>query len=334
MPADLKAQWERQTFDRVYGGRTLNDVKGNGDKFPDFLVQCFPNSPYFGVEVTDFYHSETSVRLGRKPGYSGRLLDGHDIEDKVDRTTLSVGEVDVLREDNSVHASGVRAIIQKLPSPCECARQVAERIGQKANRMRASMTDLSHVNLIIHDRTEVLRLIRKSDFYRTYFVPELVAAISEAPFREVYFVTVAEGEQLYICLKMLYLLAEIHYFNSVVMDQGLVEQIPPDVDELELFASFLQATVKSTVLVHRDTAGTEVILGDSGIVIAKDNSVVVRLHFDHPISSNAAPPTVQWQTILGAKFFEVMNTYRKLHTFSTEAFFSIHKADAHMLTGK
>lgn len=321
MDVDTRKQRERRILEMVYSDRSFDDLKES--ECPDFLVRHFPKSPYFGVEITELYHSETNARLDRISGYVLQLLDGEAFKHKDDRKTLNVTEVDILREDNSVRAKDVPAVIQEIPPPSECVRQVAERIASKAERLENSTADMSHMNLIIHDKTGLLRPIRKTDFYRIYFVPELVAALSETPFREVFLVTVIEDEQVYVRLKMLYLLAEAYLFNGVIVSQGLAEQLRPQVDNLELFASYFDSTVKSPVLVHRDTAGTEVIFGDSGIMVAKDNSVTVRLHSDYPIHPDAAPPQLQWEEILGTNFHDAMNEFRRTHTFSTEAVFPI-----------
>ena len=77
------------------------------------------------------------------------------------------------------------------------------------------------------------------------------------------------------------------------------------------------------MLIYRDANDTEVIFGDSGLLISPDNSVTVRLHLDYAINPNAVPPKVKWQTILGEKFDEAMRDYRKSHIFSTEAVFPV-----------
>lgn len=77
------------------------------------------------------------------------------------------------------------------------------------------------------------------------------------------------------------------------------------------------------VLIQRDADDTEVIFGDSGILIKPDNSVTVRLHLDYEINSNAVIPSIEWQTILGENFDKAMRDYRKSNVFSTEAVFPV-----------
>ncbi|HEX9782263.1 MAG TPA: hypothetical protein VGA56_05960, partial [Opitutaceae bacterium] len=155
----------------IYGDVSFADVTAS--ECPDFLVRLFDGSNYFGVEVTELYQSETNARLDRISGYSDELLDGHDFRHKDDRKALEVAKVDIIKEDNSIHAKGLSAIIQRVPPPGECARQVAERIRTKTQQIQDSAADMSHANLIIHDKTGLLRLTKVADFYRIFFVPEL-----------------------------------------------------------------------------------------------------------------------------------------------------------------
>ena len=68
---------------------------------------------------------------------------------------------------------------------------------------------------------------------------------------------------------------------------------------------------------------TEVIFGDSGILINNDNSVTVRLHSDYAISPNAVQPNIKWQSILGENFGEAIRNCRGANVFSTEAVFPV-----------
>jgi len=322
MDEDTKKARERRIFQLVYGDRTYYEIVQHEN--PDFLVRHFRDSPFFGVEVTEYFHTEANARIDRIDGYVTDLLQGENFKHKDDRKTLTVSEVDIIRPDDTIHAKDVPAIIQEVPSPSECARQVAERISKKAERLRASTANFSHANLIILDNSGVLRLIPKEDFYRIYFVPELLRAIASAPFREIFLVTHLKDEQVYAPLKMLYLLTEAYLFNGAVVKNGLAERIPEEIDNAELFAAYLDSTVTSQVLLHEDASGKEVIFGDSGILIGADGSVTVRLHSDYPINLDAAAPSQDWEAVLGSQFRDTMNEYRESHAFSTEAVFPVH----------
>ena len=321
MDANSKKQEERRIFDLVYADRSFDEIKDFEN--PDFLVRYFPNTPYFGVEVTEYYLTETNARIDNISSYTEQLLNRGDFKHKDDRKVLNVTEIDIINRDDSVHAKNVSSIIQEVPPPIKCAYDVADRIISKSARLQASSAELSHANLIIKDKTGLLRLINKKNFYGIYFIPELIRAISTAPFREIFLVTVLQDENVYVPLKMVHLLAEAYLFNGVIIQNGYEKKIPPDIDYVELFAAYLNSTVTYRVLIHRDADDTEVIFGDSGMLINPDNSVTVRLHLDYAINSNALPPSIEWKAILGENFNDAMKDYRKSSIFSTEAIFPV-----------
>lgn len=326
MDAGNQKQEERRIFDLVYSGRSLDDVVEHEN--PDFLARCSPELPYFGVEITEYYDSESNARLSCIPDYVSELLQGEDFRHKDDRRVLEVSEVDIIRNDDTVRAKSVPAVLQRVPVPGQCARQVAQRMCSKARRLQASTAEISHANLVIQDKTGLLRQIAIEDFYRIYFVPELVAAITTVPFREVFLVTMLQNEHVYAPLKMLHLLAEAYFFNGVVVQKGFAKQIPAGVAYAELFAAYLNSTSASTVLVHDNTAGTEVIFGDAGVLIDNENFVTVRLHSDCPISPDAVAPNIDWKAVLGGQFHDAMKEYRESHSFATRAVFPVNTSAA------
>jgi len=322
MSHEAKKKAERRIFDYVYSDRALYEVVAHEN--PDFLARHSPASRYFGIEVTEYFVDESSARLERISEYSTQLLAGARFKHKKDAKHLNVTEVDILRADGSTHAKNIPAIIHQMPPLAECSRQVADRIVAKAKRLDASVANVSHVNLIVEDRTGLLRTVAKKDFYRVYFAKELIDAITSSNFREVFVVTMLQDELVCARLKMLHLLAEVFLFNGALESSGLSSRIPNDVDELELFASYFNSLMQVPVLFHRDSSNVaDVIFGDSGIVINDDRSLGVRLHSDLPISANATAPSVDWQSICGVGFHDTMKSFREAHSFSTEAVFPV-----------
>jgi hypothetical protein len=88
MVDDLKKKKERRIFDLVYADRSFDEIKDF--ESPDFLVRSFPRTPYFGVEVTEQYLTETNARIDNISGYSGQLLDGGAFKHKDDRKVLDI----------------------------------------------------------------------------------------------------------------------------------------------------------------------------------------------------------------------------------------------------
>src|ERR1700687_1285338 len=88
---------ERSILRLIYDGRSI--AATSDSERPDFLLQCEAGAQSFGVEVAEFYHSQTAARLDRISGYSGDLLDHRSFRHKYDRKALSVDEVSIVNPD-------------------------------------------------------------------------------------------------------------------------------------------------------------------------------------------------------------------------------------------
>ena len=89
-----KKSREREIVQLVYGFRPPFDVTGSEQ--PDFVVKLYPSDKPFGIEVTEFFHSQASARLDRIPGYTADLLAGAPFRHKVDRKELEVGKIQIM----------------------------------------------------------------------------------------------------------------------------------------------------------------------------------------------------------------------------------------------
>ena len=94
METNSKKQQERRIFDLVYADRSFDEVKESEN--PDFLVRYFPNTPYFGVEVTECYLTETNARIHNISGYTDELLRVNNFRHKDDGKIIKVTKIDPL----------------------------------------------------------------------------------------------------------------------------------------------------------------------------------------------------------------------------------------------
>ena len=175
---------------------------------PDFILRHRCGNR-FGVEIAELYHSQTTARLERIPDYSAELLSGGRFRHKDDAAQIKVGKVDILTEHNEVVCSQVEAIIHDAPSLAACAQSLAAMIRVKSEKLASRPAFLSHINLIVHDRTNVLSATPPEQFFRLYFQPELRASLAAAAFPEVLFLTKMKDGTGFIPLKTLLLMAEV-----------------------------------------------------------------------------------------------------------------------------
>jgi hypothetical protein len=316
MNMDAKKLRERKILDLVYADRRIEEIIPS--ERPDFLLRC-RGGQQFGVEIAELYHSQTTARLDRIPDYSSELLGGGDFRHKDDARHIKVGKVDILTQENEVKYSQIDAIIQDAPAVVECARGLSAMIRAKADKLGVTSSVLSHTNLILHDRTNVLPTISREEFFRRYFLPELRAALAAAPFREVFFLTKMKDGPGFVPLKMLLLMAEAYFFNAIYTATEASLRFP-DVAELEVFGSYLATLVKGPVLFRQADDGTEVVYGDSGFFIAPDRSVYVRMYCDLPFPDSARAPRDHLDR-LGPEFIGKLEEHRSSNTFITPLLF-------------
>ncbi|MGD1092499.1 MAG: hypothetical protein ABSB35_10985 [Bryobacteraceae bacterium] len=310
--ADAKKQRERAILDLIYASRQVDDVAPS--ERPDFVLRhrC---GFHFGVEIAELYHSQTTARLERIPEYAGELLSGGRFRHKDDAGRIKVGRVDILSDRNEVVYSQVEAIIQDAPPVAECARTLAALIAAKTEKLASPPTILAHVNLLIHDRTNVLFMVPREKFFQLYFQPELKSALASTQFREVFFLTKMKDGTGFVPLKMLWLMSEVYFFNAIYTATESHARFTPARYELEVFASYFGDRVKGPVLFRVDAGGMEVIYGDAGFLVAADKSVFVRTYQDDPFPADARPPERGLADQLGPDFMGKLTEHHASNTF-------------------
>jgi hypothetical protein len=320
MTGDGRKGRERSIFDLVYAPNNLVEVVSH--ERPDFLARRNHGLRYFGVEIAEFYFTETDARLHRIPGYSGELLDGKGVRHRDERRNLEVEKIDILDEHDKVVSRGLPAIFRRVPSYAECSRKVAEMISKKHTKLSDAIRDFSHVNLVIRDHSRLLGHLPAREFFRAYFGAALREAVANSCFREVYFVCDLDGRLGIIPLKLLLSMSELFMFGPVYTEFAKTSQMPRALSEFEVFGSYFQGIVATPVLVRKERGSVETIYGDSGLLVNTSRTVTVRRYSDYDFPADALPASSDFSQV-AAGFSSRMDEYRKAHTFSTELRFPI-----------
>ena len=170
------------------------------------------------------------------------------------------------------------------------------------------------MNLIIRDRTRWLSLTPIEDIFPALFVPELADAVRRSPFREIFLVTTVSKQLGFIPLKMLLLLSEAYFFDACMSARyGDPRSVT------EAFASYFSACVTAPVRLRADGEGTEVIYGDTGILIKAGGAVVLRAYADLPFPSDARA-TMRSND---AGLIEEVSEFKKRNQFRTGTWFPL-----------
>jgi len=307
-----KKEAERKILNLVYGSRPVFEIENSEQ--PDFLGKLAPNDRPFGIEVTEFFQSESRARLDRIPGYVGELLDGENFRHRIDREQLTVGKGQILSEQKEVVVSELPMIIQRVPPLPECASMVAEVIRSKGKKLAPAFDQLRHVNLIICDRTNLLCNRQPSDFYSIYCTELLRDTLFRSRFREVYFVTRFSRDTVFIPLKMVVTLAYLYFFNAVARSADFPINIGSVSDFMQCFASYLSSIAVGEVQIRRDGDEIEVIYGDTGFILSADLTPQLRQYLDAPKKAGAtAGPAVMSDPGIADR----MRIFQRENTFST-----------------
>ncbi len=323
MFVDTKKSKERTIFDFVYADRRVDSVTPTEE--PDFKVKNADGE--FGVEITEFYFSQSQARIKNISGYAMEILGGKKYRHKDDIASLAVAEVTVLPGDNRGPEFNVEAIIQEVPKADEYIEKISELIEHKNKRFNRYTMGLSHVNLIIFDYEHRLLGTPKDMFHHLFFQPRLEKALMNADFREVFFVTqlgeFGSPKGVYIPLKMLFLLAEMYFFNHT-----LVKEYPGTPMTSLLCAEYLTWRGAKSICFKDFSDGYEVVYGNSGVFVSKDNKVYVRDHSDFAIPADFNPVTAQGtSSIFDDAFLRIFEAYKRDSAFSTELGFDASGSD-------
>jgi hypothetical protein len=276
-----KKQNEQDVLTLVYNESEYAEIISSEN--PDFQIRHNGQDSYFGVEITEFYFSESSARMRNIPNYFNEIIDHNRYRHKKDRKILEVHNFTITSADGTPKGKA-RGILHELPQPDQYANMIADVITTKNTRISEYERNLTHVNLIILDTGYRLQLARVGDFYKYFFTAAVKTALYASEFREIFIVTILEeSRKVYIPLKMILLLADFYLFTELTMDypwETTEDSSPPSSEPsdpisniMRMFSRYIKA--KTDKVYFRNERGQiEVIFGNSGLIFAKDDVTI------------------------------------------------------------
>jgi len=257
---------ERVLLERIYRDREVVDVAWR--ERPDFAVRCRHGGRPFGVEVCRYYDSQSEARLRETPGYTGHLLAGGAVWHKDDITGLSVTTISIQDANGRTIATDEPAIFRQKSPIAAVVDGVRSAILDK-ERVFPVEDNLSHVNLIVEERTGSLGTITSSDFYLYFGRPSNADAVFRSQFREIFLVTRFTTGPMYVPLKLLFTLARLHFFHNALAE-SLGDEHVEMYDYMALFAGHLRTITVGPVGIREEANTGEVLYGDTGFIVAQD----------------------------------------------------------------
>jgi hypothetical protein len=205
---------ERKIFDLVYGDEdSLTVVEGER---PDFTCTT-KDGLNFGVEVTEFYISESMARLRQRPNYTQQLLTEKRYLHKDDKENIPVSKV-MFRLNSDGTTLQTEAIVGEFLTRGEIAERLITRIADKSSKIQNYAEIDGDIDLIIND---VEAALGSADVENLIYVLEEADAkstIVDSRFRDIFLVTEIAGENSYIPLRANFFAREVFAFRSLAQD--------------------------------------------------------------------------------------------------------------------
>jgi hypothetical protein len=284
-----------------------------------------PDANRFGVEITELYHTESDARLERIEGYVQDLLKGGGVRHKDDRVNFRVTKVSITSKEGDVKATDVLAIVREEYRLGDFVRGVAETITKKDRVIDDAPEDLTHVNLIIRDRHQMLCFRSFRDFYFLCCTPELQQAVFASRFREVFLITFFEEGEVFVPLKMVMTIAKIYMavgFLGASEHMGCIKTFN---DFMRWFAHYLSTIAAGEVRLREEGEEVEVLYGNSGFIITQSRTQI-RDHADFTLpDATLIVPDPSWDDF-GAR--AGMPDYERTQVFECGLVFAVRTGEA------
>jgi hypothetical protein len=222
-----KEQTERMIFDAVYDSANFVEVE-HRDR-PDFIIYRRANREMpFGVEITELFDDESHARLQNISGYFEELIAGKPHRHKDDMDELKVEKMKILDPDGNPKGEFM-GIFQPVTGRPTLPTMLADRISSKNENVTAYLSaGLTHVNLIVHDRTHQPERPKRNEAFpaRTYLSAESKRTLSRCAFNEVHVISRdSDGNEVVRGLRAL-AMVEAAY----TMGQAGKKAAPPTID--------------------------------------------------------------------------------------------------------
>lgn len=309
----LKMVYDVDKFERV--------IKGEN---PDFKMKHKNHQYLFGVEVTEFYYSESNARLRNIPRYVNEIIKYKKYRHKSDKKIFEVKPI-TLQSKNKPDRQ-LEGLLLELPSITQYTQMVIDIIENKNKRIYDYIKNLDHVNLVILDTENRLITIRRSDFYMMFFSSSLKTTLCNTSFREVFFITKLEKDQwVYVPLRMLFIISELSLFDGILRKYYSKLRLHSPKEELLLFAQYMNHIGEKNINVIDIAKEFEVIFSGYGISLDKNKKIVIKDYADYALPENAKKINIESKKlILDDQFIKNSMEFLQHNGFKTNMIFDTH----------
>jgi hypothetical protein len=315
---------ERAHLRLVYTEREFDSIEPY-DPFPDWILRR-PAHPPFGVEVTEFYHSETTARLLKDHSYRTELIRERRYRHKDDIGKAQIVTIEI--DPGGPRHFKSEAILVNTPPISEYAPSLAARISKESLRVASSPGHLSHVNLLIMDRDHRLSGTPVQEVCPHLLTPGMRTALIETPYREVFLVTSVEQRgNCFYPLRLLFVASEGFLLNRA-LKEFYADVGRPDWDwdeEIEVYGEFLRRRGATVGIAVRNDGRHEVLFGNAGFSVS-EKGVHIYDNADHPLPRTRPPaPRPENCRTLSPEFLQFFDGWSRRKFFTSGLAYPIAK---------
>jgi hypothetical protein len=316
---DAKKKAERMALEAIYGEADFSSVLAS--ESPDFLITHRGEEVSFGVEVTEFYFSESNARARNIPNYVLSILNGESHRHKGDIQTLKVGELKY-RPKDSEEGIRIHGIVQEQQPVDEYARLIAAAIMERDEKLHNYKSNLKHINLIVVDMEQRLSLADREHISRFMLNDSMCQAILSSGFREIFLLTVIKEQQwVYVPLMLLFVLSDLYAFDQL-LDQKDNVVCGSALDKLAIFAVHLSHNRKQDVMVRSDGQDFEILCRGYGIMVNEENRPNIRDYGDRDYNTDISHiSSVSDPELIQSGFVQALDNFRRNHAFTCSLVF-------------
>lgn len=200
---------ERKVVEMVFGGHPHISIEES--ERPDFICRV-PNRIEFGIEVTDFFLSESVARLRRIPNYAMDLLKNKAYRHKDDKQRIRVEKV-IYRSGKTGEEREIEAIVGESHTIDDVVSRIKSSIESKIDKSTGYSTNI--VDLIVRDVDSIAGFENIEKLIRAIRRTETCATVLDPSFREIYLVTTENSDWVCVPLRANLFVAEILKFQKL-----------------------------------------------------------------------------------------------------------------------
>lgn len=309
-----KKQKEKRILNLVYSDDEVANAEVTEE--PDFIFRYNPLI-CFGVEVTEFYFSESEARMRNIPNYFTRIMDQGDYAHKKDKKALKVEDVTLIRKEDN-HQETVKAIMREVPPMSQFIDGLLKAMRTKNEKAEHYRSGLNFIELIVYDVNHYLYHHPEKEIYARLFDDKVREFIRNTTFREIYLISSFEDET-YLPLKGIYFYTEIRWLMEYISNArpDLLEM--SESDFLKLAHEYFRILgVTNGVQMVETSEGPELYFFQYSLLMT-EKGIILRDHRMVPFEATPLKVEIpEKYNIFGGDFLNDMDEFRQSSKLSLD----------------